>query len=805
MFNRFQASQVGALAAALLLASPVFAATPAAPAAELPCQVQEAGSATTSTVLITDNTGAAIPRASVTVRCGAYTVSVVADASGAATLRTKPGQYNVSISAAGFTTLNQPLNLPATNAKLALNVGSSTDMVNVTADATFVPYSTNTGSKTDTPIAEMPVTINMVSQHELEVRNPSTLNEALHYTPGMQTDEYGTEPRFDWMKIRGFTADAVGVFRDNMRWNSLAGKMDPYEIETIEVVKGPSSVLYGQAPPGGLVNFTTKRPATETRREIQAQFGAYDRRQIAIDLTGPFAKANPHLFYRLEGLIRNSGTQTNYTPDNRRLIAPSLTWRPSDRTNVTLFGDYQHDRTAWSQFLPAVGTLYPNANGGFLPVSTFLGEPGWEYVKRDQASAGYFADHLFENGIDLHQNYRFQHMNVAARTVYGIGFDGTSTTNVARYAYTYPQSNDIHTMDTRAIKRITTKNWQHTFLAGYDYGWLGTKVNSSYGQASDINAYNPVYGAPGAIPSNLAVLSNYWLLGQQHGGYLQDQVKFRERLIITLGGREDWALTDYTSYPTAYTTTKSYEHQNDSKFTGRAGVMYLTSFGLSPYYSYSTSFQPTTQSGTDVNGKLFKPQTGNQHEAGVKFQPKSWSSYATFSFFNILQNNVLATDPTNPLYNTQIGQARSRGIELEAVGAVGHGLNVHAGYSVVATNVTQTSSLTPTYLNKWLPQVPKNSVSALADYARPNGRFKGLGGNFGVRFTGASYGDAANTIRIPNFTLMDASLRYRWRWMDLQVNATNIANTRYVATCSGLAYCAYGSARNVIGQAKYHF
>jgi len=760
------------------------------------CSVRATEPAVPFALTVTDPSGAVIPRALLDLHCGVVSAETQTGTDGAATVRLHPGSYRLAVRAEGFASTAQMVTVgDGSSAALTvvLSLGSRADTVNVTADNGFVPYASNTGSKTGAMLVEVPQSISIINERELEARNVTTVNEALRYTPGVQADEYGVEQRYDWLKIRGFTADTYGVFRDGMRWNSLAGKMDPFELESVEVIKGPSSVLYGQAPPGGLINLVTKRPLSETKHELQAQFGSYDRKQVQADFGGPIDE-NGVWRYRLLGLLRNSGTQVNYTPDDRRMIAPSLAWHPSDRTNITALGDWQHDKTKWSQFLPASGTIYNDNPNGIVPVDTFVGEPGWEKVVRDQASLGYMADHLFSDGWNIHQNYRFQHVNFQGSTVYGVGFEPGSSTMLMRYAFTYPQWNDIHTLDTRALRHFATRNWEHTVLGGYDYVHLNTRTGGGYAAVASINVFHPVYGA--TIPSLTQSTDNNQL-NQQHGAYLQDQVKYKRHLVLTLGGREDWAVTDLNNY-----LANTYNYQNDSKFTGRAGVTYLTDIGIAPYFSYATSFQPTTGS-TTFDGQLFRPSLGKQVEGGVKIQPRTWSSFITASVFNITQTNVLTTDPNHPLYSIQTGEVRSQGVELEGVANLTRGWNLHAGYSLTATKVTETTD--STQLSKWFPQTPRNQASLLADYTAPGGKLGGLGGNFGVRFVGLSAGDSANTVLIPNYTLLDGALRFQWRGAEIGVNGTNLTDRRYVATCTGLAYCGYGFARNVLGSVKYRF
>lgn len=760
------------------------------------CSVDSSAPVTTATLRIADNTGAVVEHATVEVRCGNSVHSGFTDRNGNLSLNLRRGTYRINVQAPGFAQTVQTATFPSAEpVVVALQIGAASDVVNVSGDSGIVAYSTTSGSKTGISLAELPQTVNIVTEREISLRNAQTVGEVLRYTSGVETDEYGFELRQDWMRVRGFSSDQFGVFRDGMRWNSLAGKIDPYELQSVEVIKGPASVLYGQAPPGGLVNLTTKRPSAERFGTIQAQFGNHDRRQGQADFSGSFDR-NSIFRYRLLGLVRNSNTQANFIPDGRRFIAPELSWNPSDRTSIVLLSDWQHDKTKWGQFLPASGTLYGNPNGQ-IPVSAFAGEPGKEGVIRDQASVGYLADHLFRNGWELHQNYRYQYSNFQGSTVYGTGFEPDSSTQLTRSAFVYPQYTYINTLDSRALRRFTTENWQHTVLAGFDYSKMAQNTVGSFASVPDINIYAPVYGA--AIPALFTYLNNREET-PQYGVYLQDQIKYKRHIALTLGGREDWAVQDVHDF-----IANANQHQNNSKFTGRVGVSYLTDIGVNPYYSFSTSFQPT--SGTDFFGTLFKPTYGQQNEAGVKIQPRTWNSFITASVFNIDQANVLTTDPdpTHPFATVQGGKVRSRGVELEAVSQLRHGITVHGGYSLVATRYTQASSADAAQIGKWFPQVPRHQFSLLTDYAIPSGRFAGLGGNFGTRFTGLSYGDSLNTLAIPNYTLLDASLRFVFHHTEFAVNAVNLANKTYVATCTGIAYCGYGYDRNVIGTAKYHF
>ena len=770
------------------------------PSATTSCSISDEAASVPLTIRVADGTGALISRAEVRLQCGATDISGITGDDGMVVLRGRPGSYTLLSHVPGFAETKLEVQIPSTETiAVTMDVGSATDTVNVSGDSGFVPFASNAGSKTNALLIEVPQSISIVSQKEMEARNVVTVNEALRYTPGVQTDEYGVEPRFDWLKIRGFDAQTFGIFRDGMRFNSLAGKLDPFELESVEILRGPSSVLYGEIPPGGLINQVTKRPLADRFTQIEGQFGAYDRRQGTFDTTGSFDDAKVFR-YRLLGLIRNSNTQTNFTPDNRRLIAPALTWHPGDRTNFTVLADYQHDGSKWSQFLPASGTLYNTNPNGIIPVSTFLGEPDYDRVTRDQGSVAYTGDHLFSDGWNLHSNYRYQYIDIKAQTIAGNGFDGASQTMVSRYLFATPSINRFNTVDTRALRRFKTGNWEQTVLFGYDYQHINQRATSYYlFGVGDLNIYNPVYGQT-TIPTGAPYLNDNSLL-QQHGLYAQDQLKYRDHLILTLGGRQDFAKNDVTNFNGA----ANFSHL-DNRFTGRAGVTWLTDSGIAPYFSYSTSFLPNAatyvvNATTNLSTDPAKPSDARQIEGGVKIQPRTINSFITASVFQINETNVLVADSS---YNEhQDGEVRSRGVELEGIASLSHGLNLHGGYTFTATN--NLKDVTTANIGKWLPQTPREQVSALADYTHPGGRLAGLGGNFGVRFVGSNAADAANSFFIHNYTLLDGGVRFGYRHTLFSVNATNLTDRRYVATCTGLNACYYGYARNVIGSVAYRF
>lgn len=223
----------------------------------------------------------------------------------------------------------------------------------------YLAGKSSTASKTDTPLLETPQSISVVTDKQMEAQNVGTLAEALRYTPGVQSEPFGFEPRMTQIKLRGFDAAETGLYQDGLKLVNpgfaVSHNLEPFGAERVEVPRGPASVLYGQA--SGLVNFVSKKPIFAAfGGDIKFEAGNYDRLQGGLDVHGTL-RDQKDLAYRLVALGRDSHTQIDYITDNRVYVAPSLTWKPSDRTTLTFLSHYQKDQTQPSQRYPAAGTL----------------------------------------------------------------------------------------------------------------------------------------------------------------------------------------------------------------------------------------------------------------------------------------------------------------------------------------------------------------------------------------------------------------------------------------------------------------
>jgi len=743
---------------------------------------------------VSDPSGAPLVGASLALRCGSFRQDTRTTGDGTYRVSAPAGSYLIEVNAPGFDMTAETVQLTKPDQRdFTLQTGTYSSIITVTEPGGFFAGSSTSATKTDAPLIEIPQSVSVVTQDQLNSRNVQTVNEAIRYTGSVDVDTYGTETRYDWINIRGFDQSTYGLYRDNSRWQSgnVSGQIDPYMIQEVDIVKGPSSVLYGQNQPGGLVNLVTKRPPSRQLRELVLSYGSFSRRQAAADFGGPIGTDDNTLRYRLTGLYRRSDTQVKFVPDDRWFIAPALTWTPTSQTTWTVLGDYQKDKTGWSQFLPSQGTFRPNPNGR-IPRDTFTGEPGYDFFNRTQWSGGSLFEHRISEVWTVRNTLRYSSIKYDGNTAFGGGLaDDLRTLN--RFGFGNSLDLGLFTMDTNASMRTKTGMVEHSVLGGVDYSKSRTTIVSGFAVAPPIDIYHPVYG--GKVPD----LFTYFNTRQPVsllGIYLQDHMKIGPRWVITLAGRHD--STDIT---TDDRIAKTKLKQTPDKFTYRGGVTYLSEIGLAPYASYSTSFLPVT--GTTFGAQPFNPTEGKQIEGGLKYQPKGSNSFLTADVFQITQTNVSVPDPNHQFFSVQEGEIRSRGYEVEAVGNLVSTLNFNAAYSHLDQKVTRTTD--PTSLGKRPPLAPDDLFSLGGEYTVPSGALTGFGLGAGLRYVGSRAGDSANTIEVPSYTLYDASVRYLWRNAEFQVSGTNLSNKTYVAVCTSVSYCNYGLARKIIATTRYRF
>ncbi len=661
----------------------------------------------------------------------------------------------------------------------------------------YVAPTTVTGSKTSTPLIEIPQAVSVITRKQLDDRGVQGVSEALNYTAGVFSEPFGGDPRFSDPIIRGFSAEQniyLNSFRFIRDFGALA--FEPYGMERIEVLKGPASVLYGQAVPGGIVNLIAKRPTFTEFRDFSTEVGSNQRYVGKFDIGGV---VNEDVSYRLTGLGRLANTQQDYVEDNRVYIAPAITWSPDADTSLTVLASLQYDKGNSPLGLPQAGTLDPNPYGGKTSRSTYIGEPDFDRSKSLTMTLGYEFRHRFNETWEFRQNAQYVNVDFDYQNVYfsSLRPDYHTVNRSASF-----QEEDISSfgVDNQLEATFDTGPLEHKLLFGLDYRdhKQYRSSNFSTGQ-TPIDVYDPVYGATIRYNPASTTISNDRL--RQTGLYAQDQLKF-DKLTVTLGLRQDWSnITD---------TLGDYQ-ADDSAVSGRAGAVYLFDNGLAPYVSYSTSFDP--QVGRTTAGDPYKPSEGEQFELGVKYQPTGHDSFITASYYDLTRTNVVVNQAglvggNLQRVTTQSGEVRSRGFELEGVASLKQGLDLTGSYTYTSADIVEGTDtvtrgvITATTTGNTPANIPEHMASLWLNYAfQPDTALDGFSIGGGVRYIGKRYGNDANTINLPSATLFDAAIRYKKGDFKAALNVNNIADNDYVASCS--FGCTYGEGRSVIGSLSY--
>lgn len=655
-------------------------------------------------------------------------------------------------------------------------------------------------TKTSKPLLETVQSVSVVTREQIDDQGSKTVQQAVRYTPGIFTGQVGASNRYDYIVMRGFADNSVdNVFLDGLKTMGDSGtfsslQVDPYFLERIDVLKGPSSVLYGRSLPGGLVALTSKKPLYTPYHQVQASVGNMNQKSLGFDFSGPLDEEQ-RIAYRVVGLGKGSDTQFDHAREERYAIAPSLSIDFSEDTSLTLLGYLQHDPNGgYHSGVPADGALHPH-NGQRIDRDFFDGEPGLDDFDRTQRMAGYQLEHRFNDVWSARQNLRVLDASVDLSQVYGYQWTAPTANTLTRYYSGASEKLRAYIVDNMLQAEFDTGSARHTLLTGLDYQNRKTRVDWTSASVSPLDAFNPAYGN-----ATLGTLypDDHTRRLEQTGLYVQDLIDL-DRWRFSLGMRQDWV-----SVSDENRTSGTRSEADWRRFTGRAGVLYLFDNGVAPFVSYSESFNPNAYS--DASGKPLEPTEGTQWEAGVKFQPPGSNSLYTASLFHIVQQNVASKLPQYSYYES-VGEVRSQGLELEANAQLSERLRLLASYTY--TDITYTQALDGSRGNT-PNQAPKHMASIWGEYRFDAGALDGLRTGLGARYVGRSWADRANTLHVPSYTLVDALIGFDLGkvglpGMDLALNANNLLDEDYVASCYSLDFCYFGEQRNVTATLSYQF
>ena len=703
----------------------------------------------------------------------------------------------------------------------------------------YVATTTMAGTKTDTPVTEIPNSIYVVTKQLMQDQQPQNIVEALRYTPGVYSESTGTYGNgssplgtASGIKQRGFT---TSPFVDGLMLNSASSGETAF-IERIEAINGPASVMYGQTTPGGMIGISLKKPTDTPLHQVSVGFGSWGRYEATVDVSDKLTKSG-NLRYRVAAIGVTSGTQVDNIDYHRVGVLPSLTWDIDHKTSLTLLGMYMYTPGNGTNFMqyPYRGTIIQNNEFPQISRNTFDGFRNWNTAGSKEAMFEYLFKHDFNKYVSFSQTFRWESSDITQKNTYA-GSAVSATEEIVRPWWYYSKSNTIG-LDSRLSGKFSTGSIKHTWIVGSDFRELKFNQNVFYDVTKTYtqNVYNPnVLYTPcfngqssSCTVTGTTGISNYF----QDGVYFQDQIKWK-RFSILLGGREDWVnyKVDRTSYSNNNTqhiwtaTENNKSPQPQHAFTWRAGLIYNTKFGLSPYFSHSTSFVPQAGS-TNYLGKPFSPLTGKQMEAGLKYKVPNKDILVTASAFHIDENHYLISDVAHTGFSSDVGRVRSQGFEASAQANITRDLKVIASYTYTDMRFAKTNltakrtdpSTGATYGNavsesgKVVPQMPRNMFSVFADYTIPSGFAKGLGVNWGMRYVGYSYATNVESYKIPSYILFDVGAHYDFgsaisalKGLKLQMAMSNLTNKYYVTSCD-TGYCYIGQGRRVYGNLTYNW
>ena len=707
--------------------------------------------------------------------------------------------------------MRTPTNFPRSTLTLALlavfsapsysSEQSSEGLTELDAVTVFGETYRNTATKTALEPEETPQGITIIDQEQLDQRGVTSVNQALRYVAGASAENRGNSViMFDDFKIRGFSTKNVNYY-DGLSmlylngWN-LQPQVDMVAVQQVEVFKGPTSVLYGAMPPGGMVNMIAKAPQQQAATTLGLATGSRNLIEASIDTTGQIADSD--VSYRLIALARKQDSQVDNAEEERYVLAPSIDWQATDSTliNVNLY--YQNDPEMGMNSSMPLEVLKKSEP------SVSMGDVNWSQFERELLMVGYKIHHQFNSNWTFLQNARVTKADLYQENTYhatAVNPDGTLT----RYPYSTDEELKGFVIDNQVSGAIDIAGVENNLLFGVDYQSMdGDVAYTSYSVApgSGFVSFDPLNPNNNALNRADVTEAGVYLddtEATQLGIYLQDQIRLGN-LVVIAGGRFD----QYESQSDYYAHESNHDH-----FTYRVGALYELDSGWSPFVSYATSFEPAP--GVDKNGSAFDPETGEQAEVGVKYLSQDMSTSASASFFHITKKNALMADPTN-IYGPkiQVGEAVSQGVELEARWYANQNFDLSAAYTYLDMEITKDAGnglqgTTPIY-------VPTHSANLWANYHVYAGALAGTRISGGARYVGEMEMDATNTQgKVPSYTSVDLSLGYELgqaseslSGAEVNLIANNLFDEEYYS-CYDQNNCWFGAERSLELNVKYAF
>ena len=710
-----------------------------------------------------------------------------------------PGRYRLIVSAKGFQTNESELEVrEGSNADLVVKLSVGTVLSTVTVQAktdSILATNANAGSLTPMSLMDLPQSVQVANRELLDEQKTYQYADTITYMTGVQrayttiAGGVGNE-----VAMRGFNLDYNNNYlRDGFKYYGLS-LSDTADIESVEILKGPASALYGTAEAGGIVNLVTKKPTEGPLVSISMNGGSYGFIRPDFDLSGPI-DSRKTLFYRLNGAYENTDTFRQYAGSEELFLAPYVLWKPNDSTTLSFLGEWINVNRR-SDY----GTVLLGDRPAPVPVSTSYTEP-WNNEDDRDRQGGYRLRHTFHSAWTLNNGLQISRTNARYFEVFTTGPDATDPTQLTRLSDAFYFPTRYIYSQTSVVGLFKTGPITHHVAVGFEAGWVTQSSEGPAGFAPNVSILNPVTGTDFAREEAAAALANplfsltYQNVYHNQSGFVQDQLDLGSHWKAIAGVRIENYYQDSIDQ-----ATDTHQKQSDLPVSPRVGIVYRPVSALSFYGSYVRSFIPTSPGAINDSGKQFSPEHDQQWEGGVKFEPGSGQMSMTAALFEIEKNNVLAPDPHNPIFSVQNGQERSKGFEFQFQGSPIHGLNLLTSYAFVQAQVTK-SELYP--VGNLLPNAPRNSGAIWASYQIPRGVLRGLGLSAGLVATAARQDNFYNTALLPGYARVDVGSYYEFKIAERQrmrfsINVQNALDRIYYLASNGTDQIRPGSPLSVL-------
>lgn len=623
----------------------------------------------------------------------------------------------------------------------------------------------------------------VLTREDLNTQGARKIDQALQYQAGILAEPFGGDNKVEWFKIRGFDASVSLDGTPTTPNGYFVWKPEVFGVESVEILKGPSSLVFGASETGGVVNLVTKRPRKEQALQLNAEAGNRGRLGLSADYNG-IANEEGNVYYRLVTQVRREDGLQRETNMKSYYLAPSATIDFNSRTSLTLLTSIQReDGRPTNGFLPAYGTIIGTPYG-MIDRRLNAGEPDMDRLKRTQVSAGWALSHQITDDWKFTQNYKYSRLDLDQLNVFAYGSNGDREL-LRGYTFTDGKTNN-HYIDNRISGKLRLADGIDALpTVGFDYLKSKTSgLNNGFGLVPNLDMFNPVYGAPFEVSG-----TPYDLDSTQWGLYAATQVRVGSNWNFNAGIRHDRAKNDGMING----ADSSYNVSNNSV---NVGAIYISDFGVSPYISYSESFKPIA--GVDGQGRAYKPYEGKQSEIGLKLEPTWLNGTVTLAYFDVKEKNALIADSSN--IQTQTGKRTNRGVEVQG----DLNLTSSTALKVAYTRNRSRQDITAEQTVR-TPLIPNNQASAWLSQRFDLDNSQKLTVAGGVRYNGETVDERYYPgERIKSFALLDLMVRYDLsREWALQLNARNLTDKKYVSGCD--FYCYYGNGRTVDVQLQYQW